>query len=123
MEWQTVQQNWEAFFAAIVERWPESDEADLIEIDGNRARFVDYVAEASGTSREDADDQVDAWLLEQTAVPADVQMDDRRDNANIRDSGQNIPTGEDVYSEDGRFGSGADEDEGGGPVNPIGRTE
>ena len=121
MDWQTVQQNWEAYFAAIEERWPEVDEADLIEIDGDRDRFVDYLAETAGTSPDDAGDQVEAWLIEQTALPADVRMDDHRDNANIRESGQDIPTGEDVYSDDGRFGSGDWDDK--GPSNPLGRTK
>ncbi|MBM9593384.1 hypothetical protein [Roseitranquillus sediminis] len=122
MEWQALARNWPSFFPAIEDRWPDADEADLIEIDGDRGRFTDYVARISDTSRADAGDQVEAWLLELTDVPLDVQMDDRRDNANISESARSIPAGEDVYSEDGRFGSGADEDEGGGPVNPLGRT-
>ena len=122
MDWQTVSQNWPSFFTAIEDRWPEAEEAELIDIDGDRGRFSGYVARLEETSREDAQDQVAAWLLELTDLPADVQMDPRRDNANIRESGRSIPPGEDVYSEDGRFGSGA-EDEGGGPVNPLGRTD
>ena len=121
MKWQDVERNWPSFFAAIEERWPDVEEDDLIDIDGNRDRFVAYVAELSGTSIADANDQVEAWLM--TAMPADVRMDDFRDNANIRDSGRSIPTGEDVYSEDGSFGSGAEGDEGGGPVDPLGRTK
>ena len=122
MDWQTVEKNWTAFFPSIEDRWPACEQADLIEIDGQRDRFAAYIAQVEETSPADAQDQIDGWLVELTDIPADVKMDDRRDNANIRESGRNIPAGEDVYSEDGRFGSGADEDEGGGPVNPIGRT-
>ena len=36
MKWQHVQQNWAAFYEAIVEKWPEVDESDLDEIDGDQ---------------------------------------------------------------------------------------
>lgn len=123
MNWQGIRTNWTAFFPSIADRWPEMDEADLIEIDGDRDAFTEYTAKIEKTSLSDADEQIEAWLVELTDFPTDVKMDDRRDNDNIRESGRDIPVGEDVYSDDGRFGSGSWEDEGGGPTNPLGRTD
>ena len=104
MNWQTVAQNWPAFFDRIEQRWPQTDESDLIDIDGDRRRFTSYLSKVHDLTRNEANEEIEAWLMGE--VPADVRMDDHRDNANIRESGRDIPTGEDVYSEDGRFGSG-----------------
>ena len=119
MKWQTVERDWPAFFGAIEQRWPKVDENDLIDTDGDRMRFTDYLAELYGMPRSDAHEEIAAWLMSE--MPADVRMDEHRDNDNIRQSAREIPPGEDVYSEDGRFGSGDWNDE--GPTNPLGRTK
>ena len=48
MKWQHVQQNWAAFYEAIVEKWPEVDESDLDEIDGDQRAFIAHLAETTG---------------------------------------------------------------------------
>ena len=119
MDWQTVRNNWPAFLEPIQQRWPETEENDLIEIDGNRDRFTEYLAELTGMTKNATNEEIEAWLV--THMPTDVRMNEFRDNKNIRESGRNIPPGEDVYSDDGRFGSGDWDDE--GPANPVGRTK
>jgi hypothetical protein len=114
MDWQIVEKNWPAFLGRIEQRWPATDERDLMDIDGDRTRFVDYLAQTSDLTRVEANEEVEAWLIGE--IPADVKMDERRDNANIRESGRHIPPGEDVYSEDGQFG----DDDIGEP--PLGRS-
>ena len=114
MNWQTVAQNWSAFLVQIEQRWPETDETDLLDIDGDRGRFTDYLSTVHDLTRSEADEEIQAWLNGE--VPADVKMDEHRDDANIGESGQSIPTGEDVYSEDRNFGGGL------APQQPTGRT-
>lgn len=118
MDWKAVEADWAAFLPAIGQRWPEADETELIALDGNHAQFVQYLARITATTEEDAAEQIEAWLI--TNMPSDVRMSEFRDNANIHDSIRSIPPGEDVYSDDGRFGSGDWNDE--GPVNPLGNT-
>ncbi|EKE43482.1 hypothetical protein OCGS_2214 [Oceaniovalibus guishaninsula JLT2003] len=115
MKWKTVQQNWEAFVVPMQQRWPQTTEVDLLDIDGDRDRLVAYIGDRHELTRAEADEEVAEWL--EGAVPADVQMDDHMDNANIRKSGESIPVGEDVYSDDREFG---DDNV---PESPMGRTD
>ena len=114
MDWQIVERNWPAFVPKIEERWPTTDGRDLLDLDGDRQRFTRYLATVSDLTRDEASEEVEAWLMGE--VPADVKMDPRRDNANIRESGRSIPPGEDVYADDREFG---DDDL---PTSPVGRT-
>lgn len=103
MQWTAVKSNWPAFVEAIMQRWPATEENDLLALEGDRERLVAYVAKAEGLERPEAERQVAEWL--QGAVPADVAMDETRDSENIRASAAHIPVGEDVYSDDKDFGS------------------
>ncbi len=102
MRWNTVSQNWPAFVGPIMQRWPATEEEDLIGIAGDRPALERYIAASEGLSGPDAREQVAAWL--EGEVPADVVMDPEMDNARIADSAAHIPPGEDVYAEDGDFG-------------------
>ena len=73
MKWSDVQQNWSAFYEAILDRWPDADEADLEEIDGEQRAFVAYIAELTGVETADARDEVREWLANE--IPADLLMD------------------------------------------------
>lgn len=115
MDWVQVKSNWPAFLGPITQRWPETNEAELMDVDGDRQRFEAYLAQATGQDIQDARDQIARWL--DGEMPADVRMDDTRDNLQIRDSARHIPTGEDVYSEDREFG---DDDL---PAQPIERRD
>ena len=114
MDWQTVARNWPAFVDRIEQRWPETDETDLLDIDGDRRRFTSYLSKVHDLTRSEANEEIEAWLNGE--MPADVKMDEQRDNANIRESASHIPPGEDVYSEDGDFGDDRQE------LRPQGRT-
>lgn len=113
MQWTAVTSNWPAFTGAIMQRWPATEENDLLALEGDRARLADYIATREGLERAEAERQLAEWL--QGEVPADVVMDETRDSENIRASAAHIGTGEDVYADDNAFG---DEDT---PDRPIGR--
>ncbi len=113
MQWDAVRQNWPAFVAPIMQRWENTDENDLLTLDGDRERFEAYLAEREGLAAPETRDQVNEWL--EGAAPADVVMDETRDSVNIRASAAHIPPGEDVYSEDRDFGDDDKVD------RPIGR--
>lgn len=114
MEWRQVSENWAAFVEAIGTRWPRADDDDVLAIDGDRARFEEYIASTHDLTPAEAREDVEGWLMGE--LPVDVAMDESRDSANIRDSGKHIPAGEDVYAEDRDFGDDRPAD------RPIGRT-
>lgn len=102
MQWHHVQENWASFFDAILDRWPEADEDDLEEIDGDQHRFITYIAELSEQDRAEARDDIREWLAGE--LPSDVVMDERHDNHSIALSGKFMPEGEDASDDDARFG-------------------
>ena len=113
MQWTAIQRNWPAFTEALMQRFPETEENDLLGLEGDRAALVDYIAQRHELARPEAERQVKEW--EQGAVPADVAMDDIRDGENIRASAAHIGAGEDVYADDKDFGDDGKVD------RPIGR--
>ncbi|PZX18503.1 hypothetical protein LX81_01137 [Palleronia aestuarii] len=113
MQWNAVRENWPAFVEPIMQRWPQTEEEDLLALEGDRERLSSYLAERHELTPQEADEQITAWL--QGAVPADVVMDETRDNEQIHASAAHIGEGEDVYSDDRDFGD-ADT-----PERPIGR--
>ena len=88
MKWHHVQDNWPAFFEAILDRWPDADEADIIEL--------------TGQEPEEARADIREWLSGE--LPSDVVMDPRHDNHSIALSKKYVPEGEDEYDDDSRFG-------------------
>jgi hypothetical protein len=106
MKWQHVQENWPAFYEAIQDKWPEVDEAELDEIDGDQRAFIRYLAEATGQEPSEIRDELREWLVGE--IPSDVVMDPIHDNHSINLSSKYVNEGEDEYDDDARFG---DDDE------------
>lgn len=106
MKWVHVRDNWPAFSDAILEKWPEADEADLTEIDGDQRAFVKYIAEVTGQEIDEAKDEIREWLAGE--IPSDIVMDPSHDNHSIALSSKFVGEGEDEYDDDARFG---DDDE------------
>lgn len=106
MKWQQVQENWPAFLEAIVEKWPEADESDLEEIEGDQRDFIKYIAEVTGQELDETREEIREWLSGE--IPSDVVMDPGHDNRSMALSSKFVPEGEDVYDDDARFG---DDDE------------
>ncbi|MCB2126495.1 MAG: hypothetical protein H6897_00240 [Rhodobacteraceae bacterium] len=102
MKWHHVQENWPAFFEAILDKWPEADEAELDEIDGDQRAFIAYVAELTGQEAADAREEIRDWLAGE--LPSDVVMDPRHDDHSIRLSGKFLPEGEEELDDDARYG-------------------
>lgn len=102
MKWQHVQDNWPAFYEAILDRWPKAAEGALDDVDGDQTAFVDYIASLGAQSKSDARDEILEWL--QGELPSDVVMDPLHDNKSMMLSEKFIPEGEDEYDDDARFG-------------------
>lgn len=110
MKWHHVQDNWTAFYEAILEKWPEADESDLDEVDGDQRAFIAYLAEATGQEPAEIRDELREWLAGE--IPSDVVMDPTHDNHSISLSAKYVNEGEDVYDDDARFGDDdADKDD------------
>lgn len=107
MKWHHVQDNWGAFYEAIIDRWPDADEAELDEVDGDQRAFVVYIAELTGQEPGDARDEIREWLAGE--LPSDVIMDPRHDDHSIRLSGKYLPEGEEELDDDSRYGDDEDE--------------
>jgi hypothetical protein len=108
MKWHHVQENWPAFFDAISDKWPDADEAELEEVDGDQRAFITYIAELTGQELADAREEIREWLSGE--LPSDVVMDPRHDDHSIRLSGKYVGVGEDESDDDSRFGDDKDED-------------
>lgn len=104
MKWHHVADNWSAFYEAIQDKWPEADEAELDEIDGDQRGFIAYIAGLTEQDPGEARDEIREWLAGE--IPSDVIMDPTHDNHSIALSGKYVPEGEDVYDDDARFGDG-----------------
>ena len=104
MKWHHVQDNWHAFYEAIMDRWPEAEEADLDEIDGDQRDFVAYIAGLNDQSAAEAREEIREWITGE--LPSDVVKDPSHDNHSITNSAKYVPDGEDEYDDDARFGDG-----------------
>ena len=102
MKWHHVQENWPAFFEAILDRWPDADETELEAVDGDQRAFIAYIAELTEQEPADVREEIREWLTGE--LPSDVVMDPRHDDHSIRLSSKFVPEGEDEYDDDARFG-------------------
>ena len=73
MKWSDVQENWSAFYDAILDKWPDADEAELDEIEGEQRAFITYIAELTGQEPGDARDEIRDWLADE--LPSDLLLD------------------------------------------------
>lgn len=106
MKWHHVQRNWPAFYEAILEKWPQADEADLDEIDGDQRAFIAYLVEATGQEPAEIREELREWLAGE--IPSDVVMDPIHDNHSIALSAKYVNEGEDEFDDDARFGDDGD---------------
>ncbi|MDN5569390.1 MAG: hypothetical protein L0G27_11705 [Paracoccus sp. (in: a-proteobacteria)] len=102
MKWHHVKENWSAFYEAIVDKWPQVDESDLDEIDGDQRAFLAYLTEATGQEPEEVREELREWLVGE--IPSDIVMDPSHDNHSIALSAKYVNEGEDEFSDDASFG-------------------
>lgn len=114
MQWTTIENNWSAYVPCLMTRWPELDENELLSTDGRMGDVVSHIAAVQKTDSVIARDRLRDWMM--GAEPTDAIMDATRDNDRIQAAAKDIPTGEDVYADDQRFGDDAV------PDTPMGRT-
>ena len=114
MLWKDVSKNWVAYTPRILQQWPNLDEAEVLAIDGDQNKFLDYLSKSKGHDDVAAQMELADWLI--GGEPLDVTMDAHNDNAQISDSARNVPAGEDPSDDDRRFGDDATAE------RPMGRT-
>lgn len=107
MKWHHVQENWSAFYEAIVDKWPEVDETELDEIDGDQRAFIAYLTEATGQEVAEISEELREWLRGE--IPSDIVMDPIHDNHSIALSSKYVNEGEDEYDDDAHFGDDRDD--------------
>ena len=107
MKWQHVQANWPAMFDAITDRWPDADESELEDVDGDYRAFIGYLVELTGQDTDEVVQEVREWLTGE--LPSDVVMDPRHDDHSIALSAKFVPEGEDESDDDARFGDDSKE--------------
>jgi uncharacterized protein YjbJ (UPF0337 family) len=64
MDWNMVQGQWLQLKGAVQERWGDLTDDDLARIAGKREQFIGRVQERYGTSRQEAEREVDAFVLD-----------------------------------------------------------
>lgn len=106
MRWTQVSENWPAFYEAILDRWPDAEEEQLDEIDGDQRAFIRYIAELTETDGAEARDEISQWLAGE--IPSDVVMDEFHDNHSINLSRKYVGEGEDESDNDAFFGDDDD---------------
>lgn len=102
MKWHHVQENWAAFYEAIIDKWPEAEDTELDEIDGDQRAFIAYLVEVTGQEPAEIREELREWLVGE--IPSDVVMDPLHDNHSIALSSKFVNEGEDEFSDDSRFG-------------------
>ncbi|NIZ09887.1 hypothetical protein [Pseudooceanicola sp. HF7] len=114
MQWSAITRYWSAYVPAVMQRWPETSEEDLLSLDGSEDALTGYLIKLTGRPAEDIRDEIAEWRT--GATPADIRMDEAEDMRNIEASGRYLPEGEDVYDDDRSFGDDAPADP------PVGRS-
>jgi len=94
--------NWAAFYEAIIDKWPEAEDTELDEIDGDQRAFIAYLVEVTGQEPAEIREELREWLVGE--IPSDVVMDPVHDNHSIALSSKFVNEGEDEFSDDSRFG-------------------
>lgn len=102
MTWNDIAQNWTAFSPALLQRWPQIDEARLLTIDGRRDLLISEIAEQHGLPASEAEAQLAEW--QNGAIPADVVTSEHHDDASIAASAQEMADGETALDDDRQFG-------------------
>ncbi|EAQ03627.1 hypothetical protein OB2597_03367 [Pseudooceanicola batsensis HTCC2597] len=102
MQWSQISENWEAFTPAILDRWPEAQEDDVLALDGSATALAVYLSEVTGESSRDTLAQIEDWRMGR--IPTDVAMDETLDNEHIQESERHLDDGEDPSDRDDLFG-------------------
>lgn len=102
MKWHHVQENWAAFYEAIIDKWPEAEQSELDEVDGDQRAFIAYLVSATGQEPAEIREELREWLVGE--IPSDIIMDPGHDNHSIALSSKFVSEGEDEFSDDSRFG-------------------
>ncbi len=102
MQWTTIETNWTAYVPRLLTRWPDLNEDTLLATDGRMPEVVEHIGAVEQADTVVARDMLKEWMM--GAEPADAVMDETRDNARILSTAADVSDGEDVYSDDAKFG-------------------
>lgn len=62
MNWDRIEGNWKQFKGEIQQQWGKLTDDELDRIEGRQSELVGMVQERYGKSREQAEEEVNAWL-------------------------------------------------------------
>jgi uncharacterized protein YjbJ (UPF0337 family) len=65
MNWDQIKGNWTQFTGKVKETWGDLTDDDIARIEGSQEQLVGRIQERYGIAKEEAQEQVDAWLEEQ----------------------------------------------------------
>lgn len=105
--------DWVPWRDALLDRYPELDDADLEDADGSTAALARIIAAKQDLDAGEAQASLHEFLA--GPMPADAYADPVHDNDAVMDSGGYIPAGEDASDDDRRFGDDSTSE------NPVGR--
>ncbi|MGI3167514.1 hypothetical protein ACRARG_00055 [Pseudooceanicola sp. C21-150M6] len=102
MKWQIISENWHAYTPAVLDRWPEAEEEDVLALDGSQTGLAMYLSQVTGAPATDVLAQIEDWRMGH--IPSDVRMDPSRDNRNMDGSAALLGAGEEPMDRDDIFG-------------------
>lgn len=114
MQWTQIARNWTAFTPAILDRWPEAEENEILALPPSQDALAAYLSTRTGDTARDLLVQIKDWQMGE--IPTDIAMDETRDMTNISQSASNLGDGEVPSDRDDLFGDDNQAD------RPIGRS-
>ncbi|MCA9602209.1 MAG: CsbD family protein [Polyangiales bacterium] len=70
MNWTQIEGKWDQMKGAIHSQWGKLTDDDLAVVRGKRQQLVGKIVERYGTAKEEAEQQIDAWLSKLDRQPA-----------------------------------------------------
>jgi uncharacterized protein YjbJ (UPF0337 family) len=65
MNWDRIEGSWKQFKGSVKDQWGKLTDDELDRIEGRRDQLVGRIQERYGIARDEADRQIDDWLMRQ----------------------------------------------------------
>ncbi|MBW4710657.1 CsbD family protein [Roseobacter sp. YSTF-M11] len=64
MNWDTIKGNWKQLTGSIQSKWGELTNDEIDQVQGDRERLAGLIQERYGVAKEEAENQIDAFIAE-----------------------------------------------------------
>ena len=64
MNWDQIEGKWKEMTGTVQQRWGKLTDDDLAMVKGNRRELAGKIQSAYGVSKDEADKQIDDWMIE-----------------------------------------------------------